>query len=297
MLISIIIPFFNVEKFLEEAIESILAQSYTDWELLLVDDGSTDGSVEIAKSYVRSHGPKIKYLMHENHQNNGLTASRNLALKHAKGAYVALLDGDDFWFSEKLLIQVNIAKAHPECSLIGTAALYWYSWKNSSDEDVERKVGGVNDQKVEPPRFAIDLYPLGNGDAPCPSTLMIKTDVLRYHNGFVEKFAGIYQMYEDQAFLAKFYLNEVCFMSSFPLIKYRQRPSSLVSSVMENGQYEEVRFFFLKWLKKYINENGINDKKLVSVIKRALITARYPILLKVKSKTLRIFNKIKKARK
>lgn len=274
-LISVIIPFYNMEAFLAEAVESVRHQDYSNWELLLVDDGSTDKSREIAQDYALLDR-RIKYLMHEGHVNKGLTASRNHALQSASGEYIALLDADDLWLPEKLSRQVAIAAAHPSCALIGGASLYWYSWQDATKEDILVPVGCETDKMVPAPQLALQLYPLGTGAAPCPCSLMIKTEALKKHKGFEEQFSGIYQMYEDQAFLSKLYLNEPCYMSSLCLDKYRQRPASLVSSVQASGRYNEVRDFFLKWLRNYLTGQKLKDPRIDQALKAALRKSKYP---------------------
>ena len=107
-LVSAIIIFLNAEKFIEEAIESVFAQTYENWELLLVDDGSTDSSTRIALRYAEQHHDKVRYLEHSGHQNLGMSAARNLGISHAKGAYLAFLDADDVWLPRKLEQQVAI---------------------------------------------------------------------------------------------------------------------------------------------------------------------------------------------
>lgn len=275
-LISIIIPFYNMESFLAEAVESVLIQDYTNWEMLLVDDGSSDGSTEIAKRYARKHPSQINYLMHEDHRNKGLTASRNLGLHFVLGEYVALLDADDCWLPEKLSTQVKIAAAYPDCALIGGASLYWNSWADASKADIMVKVGCPEDQLIFPPQLSYQLYPLGKGAAPCPCSLLIKTAILKKHKGFEDQFTGIYQMYEDQAFLAKLYLNESCFMSARCLDKYRQRPQSLVGSIHQSGQYRQVRKFFLEWLRDYLESHQLREEKIRKILTAALAEYENP---------------------
>jgi glycosyltransferase involved in cell wall biosynthesis len=79
-LVSIILPFLNAEKFIQETIESVLAQTYKTWELLLVDDSSTDASTNIAHRIAQQYPQKVRYLEHPGHQNRGLSTSRNLVL-------------------------------------------------------------------------------------------------------------------------------------------------------------------------------------------------------------------------
>ncbi len=107
-LVSVVISFLNEENFLTEAIDSVIKQDYPCWELLLVDDGSTDKSTGIAKIYAAQNPDKIKYLEHEGHLNKGLSASRNMGINQAKGELVALLDADDVWLPNKLSHQVAI---------------------------------------------------------------------------------------------------------------------------------------------------------------------------------------------
>src|SRR5215208_465500 len=100
--VSAIVIFLNAGPFFEEAIESILVQDYDDWELLLVDDGSTDGSTEIARRYADGDPSRIRYLTHPGGENRGMSASRNLGVRQARGEYVAFLDADDTWLQGKL---------------------------------------------------------------------------------------------------------------------------------------------------------------------------------------------------
>src|SRR4029077_761054 len=117
-LVSAILIFFNEERFLSEAIESVLAQSYSSWELLLVDDGSTDASTGIARRYSEQHAQRVLYLEHPAHRNRGMSASRNLGIQHANGEYIALLDADDVWLSHKLERQLAILEEQTEAVMV-----------------------------------------------------------------------------------------------------------------------------------------------------------------------------------
>src|SRR3712207_5043688 len=127
-LVSVIIIFLNAERFVEEAVESVFAQTYDNWELLLVDDGSSDASTAIAGRYAEEHPGRVRYLKHPRHQNRGMSASRNLGIGHAKGEYIAFLDADDVWLEYKLQQQVAILGSHPEASMVYGNTLYWHSW-------------------------------------------------------------------------------------------------------------------------------------------------------------------------
>ena len=112
-LVSVVMIFLNEERFIEEAIETILAQSYPRWELLLVDDGSTDQSTAVARSYADRHKDNITYLSHPNNENRGMSASRNLGIRHSRGEFVAFLDADDVWFSYTLARQAAAMRSTP----------------------------------------------------------------------------------------------------------------------------------------------------------------------------------------
>src|ERR1041385_6736012 len=101
-LISVVTPFRNVDDFLAEAIESVLVQTCNDWELLLVDDGSIDGSGDIARRFAQAYPQKIRYLRHPDDAHRGVSSSRNLALRVAAGRYITFLDADDVYTSHKL---------------------------------------------------------------------------------------------------------------------------------------------------------------------------------------------------
>lgn len=103
-LISIIMPLYNAAVFLEIAVQSVLKQSYTQWELLIVNDVSTDDSLKIAEKFAEKD-ERIRLFSTE--VNQGAAYCRNLATQNAKGDYIAFLDADDFWFPEKLLLQLR----------------------------------------------------------------------------------------------------------------------------------------------------------------------------------------------
>ncbi len=101
-LVSIIMPSYNTAQYISDSIKSIQAQTYTDWELIIVDDCSTDNSVAIINSF---NEPRIRLL--QNAKNSGAAISRNYALREAKGKWIAFLDSDDVWVPEKLEKQIK----------------------------------------------------------------------------------------------------------------------------------------------------------------------------------------------
>jgi glycosyltransferase involved in cell wall biosynthesis len=280
-MVSVIMIFLNAERFIEEAIESVLAQSYDHWELLLVDDGSSDTGTEIARRYVTQHPGRIRYLQHPGHENRGMSAARNLGIAHARGEYVAFLDADDVWLSCKLEHQVALIEAHPEAGLLCGASQYWYGWTGrAADARRDRivPVGAPQDTLHRPPALLTLLHPLGRGAAPCVSSLLLRRRVIVAVNGFEESFRGIYQLYEDQAFLTKVYLETPVFVSGRCHDRYRQHDASCVVNVTGAGQRDVVRGHFLSWFARCLSARGTEDIEVWSALNRALRPYRRPIL-------------------
>lgn len=278
-LVSVVLCFYNEQLFLEEAIQSVLAQDYSHWELWLVDDGSSDGSTALGKEYAAAFHDRIFYLDHPHHQNLGLSASRNAGIAHCRGSYVAFLDADDVWLPGRLSSQLEIFKNHPGLTVVLEASLYWNTWKDAGKEDTLIRVG-AEEGIYRPPHLMLALYPLGKGAAPCPSGIMVHRGVLR-RCVFEDIFRGVFQMYEDQAFLCKVYLKETVFVSHACHNKYRQRPASLVSGVHQSGDYHKVRGYYLYWFRDYLRSQPFRYKAVERLLRKAQMPYRKPALYRL----------------
>lgn len=109
--VSVITPVYNAEKFLKETIESVLQQTYVNFEYLLIDDCSTDNSADIVKNYAELDS-RIQYIKLK--ENSGAAVARNTGLEHAKGRYIAFIDSDDIWYAEKLEKQLKFMRNENE---------------------------------------------------------------------------------------------------------------------------------------------------------------------------------------
>ena len=274
--VSVITIFLNAERFIAEAIESVLAQEFRDFELILVDDGSTQVCTAITCDYARRYAPIIRYLEHEGHENRGMSASRNLGLSAARGEFVAFIDADDVWQPTKLTEQVEIMNAHPDLGMVCGAVRYWYSWDGG--EDIIIRTGHIANTVVPPPEAALALYPLGKAAAPCPSDVLLRRDVVTALGGFEEHFTGSRQMYEDQAFLAKLYLAAPVYFSDRVWLEYRQHTESCVAEVTREGRYHEVRQYFLNWLEHYLAAMPQPDERVETALRHALWRYRHPLM-------------------
>jgi glycosyltransferase involved in cell wall biosynthesis len=279
--VSIVTCFLNAEKFLAEAVQSVLAQTYSNWELVLVDDGSSDGSTQMAQEYAVKFPGRIRRFEHEGHANRGAAASRNLGLTHCRGEFFAILDADDVWLPTKLERQVSVLQNNPTAGMVFGRPLYWYSWTGRSVDRIRDRMpraGVPVDQLFIAPELVTALYPLGSGNAPCPSDLMLRTCVAHQISGFEEAFTGVYQLYEDQLFLAKVYLAADVFVSGECWSWYRQHSDSCVPSVRRAGDYGRVRMKYFEWLTAYLDAEGIRNPIIERAITDALWWHEHPRL-------------------
>jgi len=138
-LVSVIIPCYNGEKFIAEAVESVLNQTYQNWELIIVNDGSTDSSEKIIKEFCKKD-KRVRYI--KNNENKGIPATRNIGIKESNGEYIALLDQDDLWLPAKLEKQVKYFEIDKELKigLIFSDILWMREGKISRNSRLSRKI-------------------------------------------------------------------------------------------------------------------------------------------------------------
>ena len=282
-LVSVIIIFLNAGKpFFEEAIASVFAQTSDNWELLFVDDGSTDISTAIAKQYAQQYPDRVRYLEHEGHQNQGMSASRNLGIQHAKGEYIALLDADDIWLPEKLARQVDILETHLEAGMVYGSTLTWHSWTGNPEDqhrDRQRSLGVQPDTLVQPPTL-LALALQRKAETPATCGVLMRRKVVEEVDGFVNSFRG---MYEDQAFFSKVLLKTPVFVESGCWDRYRQHIKSSCYVAETQGQYHPLRpnsaeHNFLNWLEAYFLEQSIAHSEVRQALNSALFPHRHPNL-------------------
>lgn len=118
--VSIVMPAYNVESFIDAAIASVRAQTFTNFELLIIDDGSTDATAAVVDRHARADG-RVRLLRQAN---AGISAARNVALRHARGAFIAILDADDAWAPTFLASQIAVLEQRPEIDIVTANA--WF---------------------------------------------------------------------------------------------------------------------------------------------------------------------------
>ena len=234
--VSVIVPFYNVEGYIEKCLDTLVNQTLEDIEIILVNDGSKDNSILIAKKFLENYPKKIVYLEKEN---GGLSDARNFGIPYAKGEYIAFLDSDDY--VEKNMYEEMYALAKKENSDMVQCNFYWeYIDKN------KKKIGDV--QKYSNKK---ELITKGRVEA---WNKLIKREILE--NEEIRFPKGL--RYEDVEFTYKLapYLEKVSFIDK-PFIHYIQRQNSISNS--QNEKTAEI-FDILDNVIKYYKEKNIYEE-------------------------------------
>ncbi len=301
-LVSVTIPIYNRSRFVGEAIESVFAQTYSHWQLLLVDDGSSDGSAELAREYAEQHPGKVVYLEHPGHANLGVTRTRNLGASMSQGEFLAFLDSDDVWLPHKLEDQVALMQQHPEVGMVGAPSEYWYDWDRSASADTlpSNHVPELAppDRVYGPPTLLISTQPLGEWGAPCPSSLLIRRSVFEKVGGFVEDFhPRTRQLCEDTAFLTRIYLSDARVLISRTCSdRYRCHPSSIWQRTRGTHQEElELKFYF-QWLRRFLRASKCKDAAVWKAARRAGWMYWLPLPPSLTRLLRRVANRLRRSR-
>jgi glycosyltransferase involved in cell wall biosynthesis len=274
-LVTAIVIFLNEERFLAEAIESVLAQTYPDWELILVDDGSTDRSSGIAQAYAARQPERIRYVEHEGHVNRGMGASRNLGLDHARGTYIGFLDADDVWMPDKLRGQVAILEAHPDVDMVYGRTLIWHSWRPdavSGAADRYYALGVQADAIVEPPNLLVSLIH-NRAQTPTTCNALMRADAIAGVGRFEAVFRG---MFEDQVFFMKLALTAKIFVASESWARYRQHGDSCSAQAESSGELRQMRLRLLSWLSGYLRRRRVRVRPVWRALRRQRLEVGWP---------------------
>jgi len=266
--VSVVMNFLNEQLFLETAIASVYGQSHDSWELLLVDDGSTDASTEIAKRHAAHDPARVRYLEHAGHANRGASAARNLGLAAATGELVAFLDADDVWLPNRLERAAALLHAHPAADMVYGRTEYWYSWADdpSGPTDWIQQHGFRANRTVAAPDL-LTMYLEGEASLPCMGSLTVRRAAARACGGFVDEFRGLY---DDQAFLARFCLDHDVFVSEERWDRYRQHADSMCAVAERSDAAAAARQAYFSWLASYLEHRGLRGTRVWDALGRAL---------------------------
>jgi glycosyltransferase involved in cell wall biosynthesis len=281
-LVSVVIAFLNARKYIQEAIDSVLAQTYRHWELIVVDDGSTDGSSEIAASLVKKANGRIHYYDHPGHRNLGISASRNVGIRRATGELIATLDGDDVWLPQKLDQQIAILNANRDAAMVYGDTLQWRSWNaelHHGKEDTVPTFRLKPERSYAAPQL-VRMIVRGRIPAPSMSSICFRRELFERTGGFEETFPA---MYEDQVFMAKVFLHETVYVSSQMWDKHRLHPESCVAVSDKNNRSFAAREAYLMWVQQYIRSQKFTDTTTVRAVEDALWDIHHPTITRMRS--------------
>jgi glycosyltransferase involved in cell wall biosynthesis len=280
-LVSIVSPAYNHEKFIADCIKSVIAQTYTNWEMIIVDDGSTDSTYSIAREYSRID-KRIRSFTQKNIGIFRLGESYNFALKQCIGKYVAVLECDDIWLPEKLQIQVGTLEQKPECVLSwGKAYLsaidlsydYYLAPRNDKDENLfYNKPVGVFLKKF----IYSTLIPA--------LTIVFRRDALLEIGGFVQGFN--LPLVDIPTTLELLMRGEFAYIDK-PLGHWRIYPNQVTKTYtgqMTTSYYALIQVFMQRFPKAF-EEHGLTKKVIDDHFRNRLVVSysrsgRYKLIRK-----------------
>jgi glycosyltransferase involved in cell wall biosynthesis len=261
-LISIIMPAYNAAALIEETLESVKNQSYTDWELIVVEDFSDDGTKGIVNKFKASVGQNVVY--HRSEDNKGPSATRNVAASKANGSWYAFLDSDDIWHQDHLLTLMTTALENPKHGFI-------YSSHIDFSDRIEKELleTTVTNKSKDPPFISKNLpTALFNGFMIQPSTAMVSSKLFNTVEGFDES----YRYVEDLNFYFKILVKNHKFIHTGKSTSYyRQNSNGLTRhSIPMSSSLARFREDVLDW-----NWDAIDKKLILNKASEAwLLTAR-----------------------
>jgi glycosyltransferase involved in cell wall biosynthesis len=227
-------PVFNSRRFLGASIQSVLDQTWPECELIIVDDGSSDGSYEEALTYAKADD-RVRVYTHPGHKNRGVSASRNLACRHARGECLAFIDSDDTWVPEKLAKQMSVLDESGKagfCYALGTIERSGTGMNYLTDTEVR------GDPPVEDPSAAVMAVASARMQF-CFSTLVVRRTLFERTGGFVERLP-----FQDED---RILLGQLCLLGGSawvpePLCVYRVHDTSATADVMRKKFEHVVNF-------------------------------------------------------
>jgi len=267
--VAVIMPFLNTEEFLEEAIQSVVHQTMPCWELILVDDGSTDRSGEIARRYAERDPARIRLLRHPDRASHGSSAARNLGLANARGSWIALLDSDDVWLPDKLERQLALLEQNPTVDVLYGRTRQWYGWTGKLDDrrrDVTPRLGVRPLTVMEPPDL-LELCLKCVATLPATSSIVVRRSVVDRTGVFEEAFRDVY---DDQVFYAKLFLEARAMAVDECWDLYRRHPASVSWQMDARGQDVVARTRYLHWLKDALQSGELRNQRIEAVVRREI---------------------------
>lgn len=212
-MISVIIPAYNASEFIEETIDSVISQSFKDWELIIVNDGSKDNSVEVIKNKIRDH----QNMSLINKKNGGVSSARNLGFEHARGEFLAFLDADDIWSEDFLQCGIDSLSKNSDAGLVYTDLIIIDEKNISSNQVKKGKSGEILD----------DLLLWEDHVISPPSGMIVRRSVINRVGQFDEQLSNN----ADQDFYMRVSAKYPIERIDRPLLRYRVHDNNMHSNI------------------------------------------------------------------
>lgn len=240
--ISVIMPVYNSEKYLSEAIDSILNQTYEDFEFIIIDDGSTDSSQEIVRSYT---DPRIRFYINEH--NMGVAATLNRGLDLATGEYIARMDSDDISLPERFEKQAKFLNQKSNIGILGSWTIVF------GDEIYEKEFH--NSTKYQETKAELFF-----NNAVGHSTVMLRKSILDHYN---LKYELEYNGLED--YVLWWRMAEFCEICSYPevLLKYRIHNKQVTQT---DNKKDDFKIKYMNFMAERAEKVGINDRTYLPLL-------------------------------
>lgn len=246
--VSVIMPVYNAASTVIRSVESVILQSYSDWELIIIDDGSTDRSPEIIKDFITALNPEVQQkIFYTRKENEGPSKARNLGIEKSGGHFIAFLDSDDKWVREKLEMQVKYAKQYPEAGIISGGF-------NASVLKTEKKYALISFRQL-----------LQRNYFNTPTVLLERKKLGESRFSAKQKYSEDYRLWLEITYKYKgIYINQLVAKSSTG--KFDYGVSGLSSNLWQMEKGELSNFYFL-WNTKKINGVQLIFYSLLSLMK------------------------------
>jgi glycosyltransferase involved in cell wall biosynthesis len=269
--VSVIVPFRDAGPYLGEAIASVQDQTWRDWELLLIDDGSTDDSPLIAEE-AATRDPRIRLLARPVGVPGNAAAARNLGIEWARGEFVAFLDADDVYERTNLQSRLECFEGRSDVAMVYGPTRWWHPGAEERDwtERMRREAGRVH----HAPELVVRVLLLQQWQVPCTCGVLIRRPALEVTGGFEESF----HLYEDQTLWAKLLLRFPVYVTDVVGARYRQHERSATAHAERSGVYHyrrphESRVAFLTWVDDHARSSGLAAPSVQRALR--LASARY----------------------
>lgn len=268
---SIITPVYNAARHLPGTLASVQAQTLEDWEWLITDDGSTDGSLELVQQFA-AQDCRIRVLRHLDCGNHGQAASRNLAIGAARAGLFSFLDADDAWTPGKLERDVAVLRRHPRAQLTYCRLLYWFSWHpDPVRTDYEAHLGIEADTLIEAPRLLLHFLThiaLFECQFPAPSCVTVRRSAIPENEPLFEESLSYY---EDAAPLVRILLRHPGVVRQETDMLHRRGGPSFTSDLVTADNDREF-FGIADWIEGYLRSSGSPHAKVA--IERLALTRK-----------------------